>query len=308
MQLNFRLLSALTLMLFITFTSCKKDSSKQDDPGPELTVHSEDQARVSNEMDVVTSEIDVALESNPYFSGRLQNIANFCGVTATPDTSGSTRKITLAYDGDDCTGLQTRSGAVVISMPSTVRWKDAGAVVTVTYQNLKITRKSDSKSITINGSHIITNVSGGLIFDLSAAHSIIHTIDGNNLSITFNNGTQRSWQVARKRVYSYNNGVVITISGTHTEGTQTNIAEWGSDRFGIPFSTSITQPLVIRQDCEFRLTGGQVQHNRAASSATVSFGLDKDGNATSCPASGSYYYKLTWTGPGGNTQSFIAPY
>lgn len=306
--MNIRLMSAFTLAVLITITACKKESTPTQDQGPELTVHTEDQARVSNELDVVTSEINVALEVNPYFSGRLQNIANFCGVTATPDTTNGIRKITLEYDGEDCTGTQMRTGTVVITLSSGQYWKTAGATLNVSFQNLKITRISDNKSLTINGTHTITNVTGGLISDLSAGNSIKHTITSNNLSITFSDGTQRTWQVARQRVYSFDNGIVITITGTHTNGSVTGIAEWGKDRFDREFSTAITQPMVIRQDCEFRLTAGQVQHNRMGSTSTVTFGLDQNGNATSCPATGSFYFKLVYTGPAGNSQSFIAPY
>jgi hypothetical protein len=115
------------------------------------------------------------------------------------------------------------------------------------------------------------------------------------------------WKVARKRTFTYNYGVVITETGNHTEGTNTKIAEWGVNRFGHAFTTSITEPLVVRQDCNFRLTHGEVKHEGIAT-ATATFGLDVNGNPTSCPGLGSYYFKLVWTGPGGNTHSAILPY
>ena len=138
-------------------------------------------------------------------------------------------------------------------------------------------------------------------------HDIIHTISSSNMSITFDDGSQRTWQVARKRVYSIANGGTITITGNHTDGAVNGIAEWGTDRFGNAFTTIITQALKISASCDFRLISGQIQHSRLNSSASVTFGLDKDGNAVSCP-SGNFYYKLTWTGPNSNTLTYIAPY
>jgi len=310
MRMNLRLMSVLALTLFTTFIACKKDSSTtQQDPGPELTVHSEDQARISTEMDAVDVDLNMALENNPAFSGRLYGTNSLCGAEVIPDTLNNPRKITITYAGEDCEGLHTRSGSIVISMPSGIHWKDAGAALTVTYQNYKVTRLRDNKSIIINGSHLLTNVSGSLLYQLPTLKTITHTIGSSNLSITFDDGTKRDWSVARKRVYSYNNGApLITITGTHTEGAQTGIADWGTDRFGRAFSTAITQPLVISSDCDFRLTSGEVMHTRNGASAVVTFGLDKNGNATSCPATGSYYFKLVWTGAGGNSQTFIAPY
>jgi hypothetical protein len=307
MQMNIRLMSVVTLTLFTTFIACKKDSAKQEEKNTELTAHAEDQALVSNEMDAVNLDLDYALEKNASFSGKLTG-DSICAATIAFDTLNSTKKITITYNGADCGGFQSRAGSIVISMPTGVHWKDAGAELTVAYQNFKVIRLSDKKSITINGTHTLTNVSGGLLKDLLTGRpAITHAINSSNMSITFDNGSQRSWKVARKRVYTLAGGGSITITGTHTEGTQANIAEWGTDRFDHPFTTAITQPLVISANCQFRLTSGRVEHNRLASTASVTFGLDKNGNATSCPA-GNYYYKLVWTGPGGNTQTFIAPY
>lgn len=309
MQLKLRLLSVITLATFTTFTACKKDSSqKATDPTIELTAQSDDQSQVSNETEAVENDADLAVESSSNFSGRMQSPQSLiCDATITSDTTSNPRTITITYNGNTCSGSRTRTGVVVLSMPAGMHWKDAGAVLTINYQNLKITRTSDHKSITINGTHTITNVSGGLLINLPALQSITHTIASSNMTITFDDNTQRVWQVARKRVFTYDNGVVITITGNHTDGSNTQIAEWGINRFGHAFTTSITAPLVIRQDCEFRLTSGAVQHQGIAT-ATATFGLNADGIPTSCPGSGHYYFKLVWTGSGGISHSIILPY
>jgi hypothetical protein len=193
-------------------------------------------------------------------------------------------------------------------MAQGVKWKNTGAAINVTFQNFKVTRVIDSKSITINGTKTYTNVSGGLLFNLPTLNSITHTITSSNMSVTFDNGSQRTWKIARQRVFTYNNGVVITTTGTHTEGNVTNVAEWGTNRFGHAFSTAITQPVIVRQDCNFRVTGGQLTHTVPLFTSSATFGLDINGNATSCPGANSYYMKITWTGVGGNTHSVILPY
>jgi hypothetical protein len=310
MQLNFRLLSVVTLAAFTTFTACKKEStvSFNLDGSTEVTTHSDDQSNVSNDMDAVANDVNAAVESSTNFSGRTMNINSICNATAVMDTVSNPRKITITYAGVNCYGTHSRTGVVVLSMPAGMRWKDAGATLTVTVQNLKITRVSDNKSITINGTETFTNVSGGLLLNLPNLQSITHTITSSGLSITFDDNSVRSWQVARKRVFTWNNGaVVITITGTHSDGTNNNIAEWGSNRFGHAFTTSITEPLIIRSDCNFRLTGGAIKHEGFAT-ATATFGLNAQGNPTSCPGTGSYYLKLTWTGIGGQTHTAILPY
>lgn len=312
MNRNLRLTAFCALLAALTFSSCKKDSSNNSDDSAyesQITQHNDDQSRFSGDMDDVTNDISERLESNASFSGRGETIQQLCNATATIDTVSNPRKITITYNGLNCAGTRSRQGVVLITMAQGMRWKNAGAVVNVTYQNLKVTRVSDNKSITLNGTHSFTNVSGGLLYQLPTLNTIVHTITSSNMSVTFGDSTQRTWQVARKRTYTYNNGVVLTVTGDHTEGSQTGIAEWGLTRFGATFATAITQPVVLRQDCNFRITSGQVSHTRLAANAVVTFGLDAAGNPTSCPTgSNTYYFKLVWTGPGGNSHTAIHPY
>jgi hypothetical protein len=257
----------------------------------------------------VANDADATLDATPGFSGRGDQVQTLiCNATVVVDTLSNPRTITITYNGPNCQNTTTRTGVVVLSMAQGVRWRNAGAVINVSFQNLKITRLSDNKSITINGTQAHTNVSGGLLINLPTLGTITHTITSSNMSVTFDNNTQRTWQVAKQRVFTYNNGIVITTTGMHTEGGITGIVEWGTNRLGRTFTTAITQALVIRQDCNFRLTSGKVEHVTPVFNANVTFGLDAVGNPTSCPGTGTYYLKLIWTGPGVNPHTIILPY
>jgi hypothetical protein len=258
-------------------------------------------------VDAVSDDADNALDVTAGFSGRGDQI-QICNASVVVDTASNPRTITITYNGANCQGTRTRTGVVIISMAQGVRWRNPGAIVNVNIQNLRITRISDNKSITINGAHTYTNVSGGLLINLATLGTITHSITSSNMSITFDNASQRTWQVSKQRVFTYNNGIVITTSGTHSEGGVSGIAEWGTNRFGRTFTTAITQPLVVRQDCSFRLTSGRVDHATPVFNANVTFGLDSAGNPTTCPGTGSYYMKIIWTGPGGNPHTIIWPY
>jgi hypothetical protein len=311
MQINVRLLPVITLAVFTTFTACKKDSKPSTDSTTEIATHADDQSQVSGQIDAVSNDASLAIESSAAYTGHVEGTLDLnlnCDATAVFDSTSNPRKITITYNGTTCNGSYKRSGTVVVSMAAGVHWKDQGAYITVTYQNLKVTRLSDNKSVTINGSHTITNVSGGLLFTLPYVQSITHTVSSSGLSITFDDGTQRTWQVATRRVFTYNNGIVLTVTGNYSSGNTEGIAEWGINRFGHEFMTTITQPLVIRQDCGFRLTAGEVKH-QGFGTATATFGLDASGNPTTCPGpNGHYYYKLTWTGPNGASASATLPY
>ncbi len=289
-------------------TSCQKDSDSADYM-TESSAHSDDQNRFSGEVDAAANDINTVLEVTPGFAGRGGDIQTICDATVAIDTLSNPRTITITFNGTNCLGTRTRTGVIVVSMAQGVRWKNAGAQLNVTFQNFKITRLSDNKSITINGTQTHTNVSGGLLINLAALNTITHTITSSNMSVTFDNGSQRNWQVARQRLFAYNGGnVTITVTGTHSQNGISGIAEWGTNRFGNSFTTAITQPLVFKFDCSFRLGSGKVEHATALFNASVLFGLDAGGNPTGCPGVNPYYMKISWTGPGGNTRTAILPY
>jgi hypothetical protein len=308
MKAKFLLLPVFIFSLVFIFTACKKESSSAD-YSAELSAQSDDQSEFSSQTDEVANDADIALETTSFFAARTDRTQTLiCDASIAVDTVANPRTITITYNGTNCIGNHSRTGVVVISMASGIHWKDAGASINVTYHNLKITRVSDNKSITINGTHTITNVTGGLLINLPILGPITHTITSSSMSITFDDNTQRVWQVAKQRVFTYNNGIVITTTGMHTDGTNLHIAEWGINRAGHAFTTSTLEPLVIRQDCNFRLVSGKVAHSLPHVNASVTFGLDINGNPTSCPGTGYYYFKLVWAGGTGNTHSIILPY
>jgi hypothetical protein len=310
-----KILYRLAIAAIITgslFTSCKKNSAAADNgtSSSDLQVQSDDQTRVSNESDAVEDDANATIEGV-----QGVNTTIVCDATITVDSSSDPRTITLTYNGNTgCSATRTRTGSVVISIPANTRWRDTGAVITVKFLNLKITSLIDNKSITINGTHTYTNVSGGGLEDLylAKAQSIIHTITSNNMSVTFDNNAQRTWNVARQRTFIWsgsNQNLTIAATGMHTEGSTTGISEWGLNRFGNSFTTVIApnNPIIVQSGCGWRVTSGQVQITGSAVTTTVTFGLDANGETVLACPTGSYYFKLVWQGPN-NTYTFISPY
>ncbi len=308
MKTQIKLLVAAIMVLAVIFSSCKKDKADRidSDYSTELSAQSDDQSRVSAETDDIANDMNDILDDHPSINGRITRI--ICDATVVVDSLSDPKTVTITYNGTNCAGNRTRTGVVVLSTPLGVHWNEAGAVITASIQNLKITRLQDNKSITINGTTTFTNVTGGRLHDLSSLGSITHEINSSGITISFDNGTQRTWQVAKRRVFTYDNGIVITTSGTHTDGTTNGISEWGTNRFGNAFVTSIIEPKIVRQDCGMRLVSGKVRHDRLMTDVAVTFGLDAAGNPTACPGTGNYYFKLVWTGANGIVRTAILPY
>ncbi|HWC53979.1 MAG TPA: hypothetical protein VG676_10375 [Chitinophagaceae bacterium] len=310
MKTKILVVAVLTYCTALIFTACQKDSSSSTtDETTQVSIEADDQTTVSNEADDAANDVDLMVEASASFSGRGYDVQSLiCDATVVADTTGGTRSLTITYNGTNCLGNRTRTGVIVVSMPSNIRWKNAGAAVTVTFQNYKVTRLRDNKSVTLNGAITYTNVSGGLLVNLASLGTITHTITSNGMSVTFDDGSQRSWQVAKQRTFTYDNGVVITTTGTHTDGNTSGIAIWGTNRFGKTFTWQIAQALVVRQDCNFRIVSGQVINTRPAVTATATFGLDAAGNPTTCPGNGTYYMKIVWVDANGVSRTAILPY
>lgn len=318
-----------TSLSVLLFACNKSNSSSASTPSnADLQTQSDDQSRVSAETDAAFNDVNAAMTSQASVTGSSESApvkygvtvdgthdtvhTSICDAVVTIDTIDNPRTITINYNGGaNCSMTRSRSGSVVIAIAKGVSWRTAGAVVTVTFNNLKITRLSDNKNITLNGTHTYTDVSGGSLASLYASSStpIIHTITSNNMSITFDNGTQRTWSIARQRTYTYNNGIVLTTTGLHTAGGIPGISEWGTNRFGDSFTLQIVSGLVISQSCAWQLTGGEVLLTNPAGKTDITFGLNSSGAATGCPlGTGTYYFKFIWMGSGGKSYTFILPY
>lgn len=321
-------------LLVIAFTgilsSCNKNNSSSNNGSSTTDVQtsSDDATRVSTETDAAFDDVNTAMVTNYSVTGAalgrqlMQRVLDgpgsadstaICDAVITLDTANGNRQITITYNGTNCALDRTRKGSITITWPIGQRWSDSGAVVTVQFNSLAITRLLDNKTITLNGTHTYTNVSGGSLIDLPnapAGSSVTHTITSDNMQITFDNGTQRTWSVDRQRVFTYSGGYIITTSGLHTSGSTSGISEWGTDRFGNAFTVDIVQPRVISEACSWQMTAGEVAITNTAGTTTVTYGLNASGTATSCPVSGgTYYFELSWTAAAnGKTYSFILPY
>ncbi len=308
-----KLLAFLTVALCtgLLFTACKKSDNTDNSTtrNAQMATQADDESMLSGEMDDAAKDVTMVIESDNSFSGNNAVLERMvCDATIAVNKDSDPMTMTITYDSASCSAARLRSGVIVVSMAKGTEWKNAGATVMVTYHDLKITRTNDKKSVLINGSHIYTNVSGKLLYQLPISGPIVHTILSSNMSISFDNGTARTWNVSKKHTFTYDGGIVLSVSGMHTEGNVTDIAAWGMNRFNNSFTTVISTPVVVKQTCNFRITGGVVVHTTTAYTATVTFGLDATGAVTGCPGEGHYYYHLNCTTKKGESLSIVLPY
>ncbi len=272
------------MVISLSLSSCKKnDNAETDDDTAAQMQQSSDESLMQNESENSLDEVNVAVSGSTF--GKTGTIAG-----ATIVDSPSIKAVFITYNGASADSKRMRVGEVKVQLVTGNNWGEAGAQIRITYTNLRITQVSSGKSITLNGYHLITNVTGGRAF---VSATVTHTVRG-EMQLSFDNATSRSWQVARRRVVNWANGNYdVTISGDTTVLGLTNIVVWGTNRNGNEFYTQIAQPIVFNSICPGKPVSGQKVHKKLVREITVTFGVDVTGNPVSgtCP----YGFKISWT-------------
>ncbi len=313
--------STLTKIVFaiafigLAITGCKKADSPAPVPATpaptytssQQTQRANDQSNVENQCNTAMDDANTAMQN----CSRTRHTETVCNLTV--DTSlASQGKITLNYNGNDCSNLTSRTGSIVIQLPynnnTVTTWTTAGAVAKLTFNNYKVTRLSDNKSITYNGFHSIKNVNGGGAVQLMLGSTILHQIRA-NMVITFDDGTTRTWQIAKTRTFTNVSGLVTaTVAGDSTFSTYVHAAVWGTNRLGQAFTVDMPTAFsyyMLGSVCLYRPLTGVVIDYVPSNTLTLTYGVDFLGNpATGCP----FGYKFAWMDANNVQQHIVIPY
>ena len=310
-------ISSLSLLVVgLIFTSCKKDRAvvtpDETDESSLFSQHSADVNTSNNSADMSFDDAENALAPSSLSGAKTASYTGICGATVDTTQITTNKKIIITYNGNSCDGLRNRTGVITIQLTKGNKWKDVGSVLTITYANFKVTTLSNGKSHTLNGIHTLTNVSGGLVAHIGVSPNpatIVRKIRANNMSLTFDDGTTRSWSAARKRTWTGNSGIVtsLAISGDTVLTGVANTEVWGTNRAGNPFTTVMNTPLVVNSTCGwFSPVSGMKTHTFNSRVSSITFGTDASGNIVSsgCPN----HYIINWTSPSGVAKYYVGTY
>ncbi len=315
-------ISLFTLGSGLVFTACKKkEPTKVEDvvTTPDESGQSGSDSRdTQSENDAAVNDINNVVVGTK-LSGRGADAAGINGISATPcgltidSTNILTGTILLNYNGTTCLN-RTRTGSIKLSLQGfpNIKWKSTGAVIKIEYLNYKIARASDQKSILLNGIQYLTNMSGGTWINLVlGTPSLVTTVTGTNLNVTFEDNKTAVYNINRKMTYTYP-GTILTCKaeGLGTNGTINNLENFGTTRNNEPFTSEVTTPIIWNTTCGGAVIQGAVNVKVAAKGFDLKFtyGVDPSGNpvtvtANNCP----YGWKLEWT-LAGKTNSKVIGY
>ena len=293
----------------LSVESCKKRKAFKNEDGQA----SEDNRNVQQQTDNAVTDGDEVIRSISTLNGKVignQNNQVFsaqCGFSI--DTTGqSTGSVKLNFDGTTVCSNRKRSGSIkltILNHAQGVRWRDSAAVMQVDYIDYKVTRASDNKSIKFNGTQYVTNVLGGDLGQLILfGTTVIRTITGNNLQVTFDDGSVASWNINRKYTYTRTmNGSTYVFTwtgeGLGSANGETNLENWGTTRDGDAFTSKVETPVVCNTTCGlWNAVQGKMNIKVAAKefALVVTMGVDQAGNpitpsTNACP----WGWKVEWT-------------
>lgn len=283
----------------IGLTSCQKDKLEKGTNDPStLNEMTADELAVDEATNESMDDVEGVLGGNGG-NGNFKSTDFMPPCNSTLDSTenvNDTITIYITYDGLSCNGRVYRTGQVEIRKRAGMPFSMEGASVNIRHINFTITKVASGKSMTINSNKTFTNVTGGHIFMLghNGFDALVHRLQG-TISITFDNGTTRTWSVARQRTYTGTRGnLLLTVDGFGTSGDYTNLVTWGTNRHGEEFYTSINQSVVFKQTCGWDPVSGSKYHQipSADKSALVIYGYT--GNlptpAGECPT----HYRVDW--------------
>lgn len=300
------LAGALALALLLPgLTSCKKDKNKTDTSSMQQLV--KDDNRVKSADDGLMNDVNDVLSAggNKSMNGLPCNV-NVDSSNVVNDT------ITyyIHFTGNNCHNTYSRVGEAEVRKNVNTPWSAAGTRVYVRYINVLVTRLSTGTIVTLNGTRVWENVSGGLLAQLgSGLTSVVHRLTG-SLVATFDDGTTRTWSYARQRTFTGVPGdLVCTVEGLGSADGYSGLTSWGVNRGGDNFYTQITQSVVHRQTCGWDPVSGIKIHNipGALKKATVTFGYDDNEqpvplNSGSCPTK----CRIDWESNGNTGTLYIS--
>lgn len=328
----FKIFSAffvVALFIIVMPTGCSKTgytlTSTTVDSATQIVIAS-DELDVNYEFDQVINEALLATTISKIASGDSVNSPNGGLYNTISNVSIDTSHITdsmlirLTYAGKNTDQTKGRSGSVTLQYGldnngKIIQWKTPGASITAAFNQYEVITLSNNKSVWMNGTVTITNVSGGLLkaasnINLSAGNSLHDKVNG-PITFTYNDNTTLivtwTWNLNQQRTFTMQNSLLTSsITGDTTISNVGQVSTSGLTRFNDNFYTAVITPVVQTISPAFVLSnpisGEKVIHG-IPEPLDVVYGVNNTGAITTGVP---YGYKITWALNGSQEQSVIS--
>lgn len=254
-------LSMLALAGLLAFSSCKKDDEAIPD---ENFISAEDNARVEGEME--NSQNFVEADASERFGAPGQNVASSTfSACVTRTWDAATRTLTIDFGSTNCLckdGIYRRGQIIAVFNGN---WRMAGSSVTITHNNYFV---NDNQHL---GTKIITSLGN----ETSTSGNYKYSVQVQNASIVFTDGTVRSWNAQREVERTAGQGTATILDDVYLVTGSSS----GTNRRGTSFTTTIGTPLkkVFQLGCARTFISGTVNITNSKGKSLV-LNYDPSGN------------------------------
>lgn len=282
---------------------------------------------VTNTTAQTTIASDEVLINNEFDQAVDDAISVICNPkTAIPGAIIDTSQISIGvieidYFGKEADGTKSRTGSDSIHQNMVgghiLPWGTLGTSASVTFGDIndhayEVLFSENGNSVTFSGSATLTNISGGLLQNISQADSLKTHIRG-TIQFTYNdNATQIQyypWSFNQLRTFIADTSVYAVTTGDTSISGFSNIGVWGTTRLSTTFYTVITSPVIQN------ITYSSLSYNPLSGTKTIEgiaepiscqYGVN---NAGIYQAGGKPYgFHITWTDNGIQANSTLPYY
>lgn len=240
-------------------------------------------------------------------------ILDVCGAVIDRNLFLTKQEISVTFDGRiKCYDGVSRSGRVILTLTMGESWEDKNAEISLNFVNYSVSQECCDgleRKITFSGIKKIQNLSGGLTTKMLEGDSIVHLVRSFEFLIKLEGEpyTAAVWNSKRKRTITKSNeGLEVMVIGRGDADGKSNLADWGTDKFGEAFYTSFLEPK-INKTCNERLKIiSGVKSKEGSKSITYYYGSDAAGNIVNdCNSTG---IKMVWFNDEGQLITTYCPY
>jgi hypothetical protein len=261
-------------ILTMTIAGCRKEKKVDND-----TTIASDNNLAEASFNEVTNISDAAANgylSSTQYKSEMDTTVMGCA-TVILDTVSTPHKIIIDYGPTNCTCGDGRQRRGKIITTFTGRYRDAGTVITHTFDNYFVNNNQimGTKTVTNMG----TNSSGHPYFNISVSGSVIKASGG---TITWSSTRVREWIAGYDTYILADDVYLITGSGSGTNASGTN------------FTVTITSALRIELSCP-RIVSGVIDITPSGKpTRTLNYGSGACDNQATVTINGNTYNITLW--------------
>jgi len=296
------------LLFVVTIVGCAKETTTRVNTTSNANTQSiiaSDALTLNNELDqAVDDAIAVLSNHNAVIAGALSDSIN-------PNV------YEINYFGNEANNTKSRTASDSIHL-NAIPWGTAGATATINFGDAnnkayEVLFKNNNTSITLTGKAVITNISGGLLQNLTPADSMVVHIKA-SVSYTYNDNATvvqlYTWNFNQLRILKKADTVIYANTRGDTAIKRfTNVESWGLNRYGDSAYCTITSTIVqniTNLNLAYNPLSGAGIIQNISEPILATYGVNQQGGVISNGT--PYGFIITWTNNGGQAQNVIGYY